>query len=207
MHASANVIDSISVWDQKGEKALKFFIGAIGLKDLIIGVLVLLVWAVLFLAGIVVDSTPFRSSLSLHHDFWQTLFVWFAAFTCYTVTNILLLSCLASVLGEIGRATRLKMAGAKEPLYSSTHPYVGAVTRGFFLYLVVTSGVIVIVDSPLTTPSQQQYIRLAGLISLLSFTMSFSPQVFAHIFDRIASRLEGKAEDESKGTQKPGSDL
>ena len=173
-------------------------------REVLIGVLGILTWGILFLAGINVNSAPYHDALAAAKSFTPDLLItWFIAFTCYTVTNALLLACLASVIGELGAHVRPKEPPTTVDVKESRHPYVGALTRGFFIYLVSISGVIITMDSPLTSPTPQQYVRLAGLISLLSFVMAYNPLLFSKIFNHVAQNFQ--AQDTKAPTEIDGS--
>jgi hypothetical protein len=76
-----------------------------------------------------------------------------------------------------------------------SNPYLSAVLRGFFAYLFMTSGLLLLMMRPFSHPSPGQYIRLAGFLSLLCFVVSYQPRLFNTLivwaFHRIEVR-EGK---------------
>src|SRR5205085_9784850 len=90
-------------------------------------------------------------------------------------------------------------AGRK--LRDNNNPYVAAFIRGFFAYLFLISGLLLLDDQPFTNPAAAQYVRLAGFLSLLSFVISYQPRLFNTLlvwaFHRIQAR-EGDEQDPSK---------
>jgi len=64
--------------------------------------------------------------------------------------------------------------------------------RGFFVYLFLTSGLLLLDDAPFSNPTPGQYIRLAGFLSLFSFVVSYQPRLFNKLivwaFERIQMR-------------------
>ena len=176
---------------------MKLWRAFLPVREVVGGLLAVLTWGLLFLAGIVVDSTPYRASAAAAKHFEPSLLVtWFVAFTCYTVTNALLLACLASLIGEVGARFRPPESVL---VPQGEHPYLAALTRGFFIYLVAISGIVITMDSPLASPSPQQYVRLAGVISLVSFAVAYNPELFSALLTRAAKRLH--PQDESSDTE------
>jgi hypothetical protein len=81
-----------------------------------------------------------------------------------------------------------------------TYPLLSALLRSFFVYLTVISGLLVLLENPiLGTASPGQYVRFAGLLSLLSFFVSYDPTMFVALLDRVRDRVQEKTEaDESE---------
>jgi hypothetical protein len=116
---------------------------------------------------------------------------------CFTPTNLAFLSCTAGVLGAVGRSLKLVDSGDRPPS-DETHPLLSAVIRGLFVFLVVISGLLALLENPiLGTASPGQYVRYAGLISLTSFVVNYDPSVFATLLDQVRERMEKGPEDTS----------
>ena len=120
---------------------------------------------------------------------WAVVLVWFLPL------NLALLCALAGSLGAFGARANLQGDGADAPPGPSadlSSPYVSALLRGFFVYLVMISGLLLLDDDPFGSPSPGQYIRLAGFLSLFSFVVSYNPGVFSGLLawasTRVASR-------------------
>lgn len=151
-------------------------------------------WLVLFLAGTLVDSAPFRSRFA---DFeggaLDSLVNGLVVMSTYTLLNIGILCVIASVLGSIGATARLgpdeDRSLAEGPGVSS--PRSAAVLRGFIVYLTLISGLIVFADSP-TEPTEIQYVKLAGVLSVVSFIVSYKPTLFAALLERGARMLSDR---------------
>lgn len=119
----------------------------------------------------------------------------------YTPTNLALLCCLSAVLGSIGR--RLSEIGPRElageiqggdssrevkPETSSSDVKIASsLLRGFCVYLLLISGLIVLTGEPFHTPSQEAYIRLAGAASILAFVAGFRKDFFPSGLKQIGS--------------------
>ncbi len=166
--------------------------------DVIGGFIFVLAWTVLFAAGLIIDSGGYRAELTsgigltLRHKIYD----WFVAISCYTLTNVLLLCAISSVIGEFGRRVRLGLTEEAEEIRPSGNPFSAALARGFFIYLVAISGIMMLVENPFTATSPQQYVRLAGFISLLSFMMGYNPHMFGKFFARVSEVLQGRTERE-----------
>ena len=117
--------------------------------------------------------------------------------TSWTWSNVLALCCLSALVGEYGRDA---MATRK----STPNPQA-AIVRGFFIFLAMAAGQLVIAGNislpqevvqnpgsardPLVT-SPGQYFRLASFCSLLAFLVGFTPRIF-HAFLNGLHRFTG----------------
>lgn len=149
----------------------------------------LLTWAAVFLIGTLVDSSPFRATFSSFEGPLEVILRSGAiVFITYTYTNTGILCLLAGFLGTIGRRSRL---GPELPQSDRdpVNPRTSAVLRGFLVYLAFLAGVLVFGDNPVE-PTQTQYIRLAGLISLLSFIVNARPSIFGQLLGRMSGLFE-----------------
>ncbi len=182
-----------------------------------------LAWISLFVGGLTVDTLPFRCQISEDAAvLWegadpdrdcvdnaadgQIAFAWFAILVLFTPVNIMLLSSTAGVLGAVGRRALLHAPSRMPPGEQDTehpvgpesdrdpsNPYLSGVLRGFLVYLFLMSGVLLVMDSPLGAKTPQQYIRLAGLVSLVSFLSSYNPRVLGSLMHRAIDALDGRA--------------
>lgn len=66
-------------------------------------------------------------------------------------------------------------------------PAITAVTWGFFIYLVIVSGTVVLTGDPFKDTSPEQYLRLAGAASLLAFAVGWQPQILAQLVSNVGS--------------------
>jgi hypothetical protein len=139
----------------------------------------------------------------------------FVMLTCWTWTNILILCCLASVIGELGRRVLL---GARE-----VRSVRGAIVRAFFVFLVIMAAQFIILGTPGATPlgrelvenkvaathhsevedlythvCLQHFFRLAAFASLLAFMVAMHPGLVR----RILERLEGELQEASPEVQR-----
>jgi hypothetical protein len=110
----------------------------------------------------------------------------------WTWSNILWLCCLSSLVGEYGRGT---VAGSA----AQPHP-TAAMVRGFFIFLAMATGQLVIVGTISLPPSlienggmatdpsvvsPGQYFRIATFCSFLSFFVGFKPSLFTSFLSRV----------------------
>lgn len=151
----------------------------------------LFAWLAVFVGGTLIDSSPYRARFAgLNGGFFGILGDGFIVVTTYTLTNVGLLCLLASTLGALGARTGLGADGDTPRDQDSSAPASSAVLRGFFVFTAVLAGVIVFADHPVD-PTQTQYVRLAGLTSLLAFTINYHPAYFANLLMK-AGMLVGR---------------
>jgi hypothetical protein len=129
----------------------------------------------------------------------STLWAFLVVLFCFTPPNLAFLCIFAGVLGAMGRRLVLSTRQNHATL-DHTYPLLSALLRSFFVYLTVISGLLVLLENPiLGTASPGQYVRFAGLLSLLSFFVSYDPTMFVALLDRVRDRVQEKTEaDESE---------
>ena len=161
----------------------------------------LFLWITLFVAGSAVPSdelmklirTEDISLLQRAGGLVGFVFTW-------TWSNIFWLCCTSSVLGEYGRDA-MSPGRAVNPQ--------AALIRGFFIFLALATGQLVIVGTISLPPSllegavtpedpsvvsPGQYFRIATFCSFLSFFVGFSPKIFTSFLKRV----ENMASNENK---------
>jgi hypothetical protein len=104
---------------------------------------------------------------------------------------VAILCCIASILGGLFRRVRERLQGKSVPT-SMPILLFSLALQGFVIYLVVVSGVISFSGGYafLSSPSQDQYMRLAATVSLFSFVAGYSPTAIIALLARI-ERLIG----------------
>lgn len=160
-------------------------------------VAVIILWIVIFLAGIVINSAPYRERMTSKAPH---IFAWFANWIIvlfvYTPTNVAILSILAGLLGALGRCATLHVITKdkdEEFPEDPINPYLSGVVRGFIVYLLIISGMIIILESPPISPTApDQYVRLATVISVASFIVSYNPRYFGKLLHRAAESIVKK---------------
>lgn len=170
------------------------------------------VWLSLFTMGIAIPSEPYRNRMLAMASpdgvsanapgILESLTV--IAFA-YTPTNLALLCCAAALAGCLGRMATMRngettdepsdqastgqgSAGSvaeKKPDSSLLAPAMSAVTWGFFVYLVLISGTIVLTGDPFKNTSPEQYFRLAGSASLFAFAVGWQPQILNQLVSTV----------------------
>jgi len=136
---------------------------------------VLALWVVVFLVGTLVASAPFRATFgAFGGPVGELLVAGLVVLITYTYTNVGILCLLSGLLGTLGRRAQLGATALPLSERDSVNPRSTAILRGFLVYLAMLAGVLVFGDDPVE-PTQNQYIRLAGLISLLSFVVNARP--------------------------------
>ncbi len=155
--------------------------------------LCLLLWVGFFVVGSAVPSdnllrhvlNELNSPLNRAGNLLGFVFTW-------TWSNILWLCCFASLVGEYGRGS---MSGT-----AALPSAPAAIVRGFFIFLAMATGQLVIVGTISLPPSlienagitgdpsivsPGQYFRIATFCSFLSFFVGFKPSVFTSFLSRV----------------------
>ncbi len=153
--------------------------GQLKVSDLATGVGGLAAWILLFTAGALIASEPYRKQLGSSEPL-ETLTILrygLIVFSSYTVTNVAMLCCLASVLGGLYRGATRVEPGVVSPTVIGIRllPYL---IQGFVIFLLIVSGLFLLGDDPFSNLNQSKYIRLAGSASLFSFIAGYKPRVF-----------------------------
>jgi hypothetical protein len=153
--------------------------GQLRISDVAIGVVGLGGWIVLFTAGALISSEPYRKVLGSSAPIEPITTLWYGVlvFACYTVTNVAMLCCLSSLLGGLYRGATRAEPGTVSPSVVGVRllPYL---IQGFVIFLFIVSGLFLLGDDPFQNLSQSKYIRLAGSASLFSFIAGYKPRVF-----------------------------
>ncbi len=160
----------------------------------ILTLLIILLWVIVFLAGVLVDSGPYRNQIASGGggiDFGRLLIIWVIVLLVYTPTNVAILSIFMGILGALGRCATLSLGeeDSKEFEKDLINPYLSGLIRGFIVYLLIISGLVIILEQvPLSPTGPEQYIRLASVISVSSFVVSYNPKYFGKLLHK-ASRV------------------
>lgn len=161
------------------------------------GLVAVLSWLVTFGVGLLVASQPYRDRLLQAFD-WKVFLV---SLLTYTPTNIAALCLLAAFCG--GCASRLVLSSATSvhsakdsqkgadshaEIYMAENP-VSSMLRGFVVYVAFLAGVYVGTNAPFAEPTQEQYARAAGTVSLLAFVVGYDPTLFRQLLN-VGSKLK-----------------
>lgn len=127
---------------------------------------------------------------------------WIVVLLCFLPLNLAWICAASSTLGAFGNRANLSDDQISRRFRDLSNPYVSAVLRGFFIYLFMLSGLLLLDDAPFSNPAPGQYVRLAGFLSLFSFLVSYQPRLFSVLivwaFQRIQVR---EGETEENGTE------
>jgi len=152
-------------------------------------ILAILAWVLFVAVGVAVPTKPYIDLMgnpggtTTSFEFAKALFV---ILTCYTFTNIAALCCLSAVIGAIGRSARIDDVERNDPATDLRTLCISAVIRGFFMFVVILSGTLVLSDQKFDNISIEQYLKLTGLVSLLSFAIGYDPRLFVTFFERVS---------------------
>lgn len=161
-----------------------------------LGLLAVLGWVFHFVCGLLMKSAPYREQLAEAKD-PLSLSSASLALKCafiYTPTNVAGLTMFAAFVG--GCASRLLYSvedyahreGADRPglqaparsIFLLENPFSSSL-RGFAVYLAFLAGIYITTDAPFSDPTQAQYARIGGLLSLIAFVVGYDPTLFRAI--------------------------
>ena len=140
---------------------------------------------------------------------WTVLYHFAWGILLFTPINVALLSLLAGFIGgcasnesdreliqeqiEKARTVNEQILLKRRLSYLQEHPAY-SMMRSFIVYLVFISGLYVVSSDPFSPATQAQgftqYIRLAGLVSLLGFVVGYDPTRFKQWLDLIPSPVQ-----------------
>jgi len=150
----------------------------------VLGALCVLIWVGLFVAGSVMtpDAETLRKELSAHF----TLASFGLYCLLYLPANAALLTCLAGFVGGISSYLTASKSSIPSSVFRSEHPFA-SMLRSFVVYLVFVAGITVSApENPFIDIKPGQYLRLAGLLSVLGFVVGYDPGAFKKILDGIS---------------------
>ncbi len=158
-------------------------------NEAITSIMAIAAWVILTAAGVAVSTKPYidlLSSASGKATLLELAGAWFVMITCYTFTNIALLCCLSAVIGAIGRSARVDDIQRDDPATDLRTLCITGMIRGFFMFVVILSGTLILSDQKYDDITIEQYLKLAGLVSLLSFAIGYDPHLFVAFFERVS---------------------
>jgi len=186
--------------------------------EIIAGLSALAAWFVLFAGAILINTQDFRdaftgvdkspaattrpsisSIMPKPHGTTVLNFVYCALviLAFWTVTNVGLLSCLAAFIGALGRRTQFAISASSLEPYSDALPaeirlhYIAAVIRGFSIYTLVMAGLLVLATEAFVKTDPGGYLRLAGMVTVISFYVGYDPTLFAGLLGRVKQLMGG----------------
>jgi len=122
----------------------------------------------------------------------ETLTAFLGVMAFYTPLNVALLTILSGLVG--GCASRLTYAkahpegqpqtvvpGAEASVMFRIEPPVASMLRSFLVYLAFIAGIFITTNDPFANPTPDQYVRIAGLLSFVSFAIGYDPTKFQEL--------------------------
>jgi len=175
----------------------------------IIAFIAILCWIVIFLGGILVNSEPYREVISnyaftavetesvnaVQSDNKPSFFVaLLVVVLSYTPSNLVLICMCAGLLGALSRIAKLHIKDKSEEKIPSDNvdPLMSGILRGLFVYLLAISGLLLVNETPITSPGRAEYVRLAGLLSILNFLLSYNPSRFQSFVAKSMDTMQTK---------------
>ena len=126
-------------------------------------------------------------------DWENLLYIFFS----WEILNIGLLACLSSSLGANARKINfIEITVSSQNDNNILSYYAGAVMRGFVIYIIYLSGILLFNDQFFkfnNNFSTLEYIRLAATISILSFIVGFNSNILERLINSISDKLDSKS--------------
>ena len=178
----------------------------------IVGFFTVSAWIFLFACGLLINSEPYRNVVTGQYSQPATIDLavegtqapsllesWIVVIFCYTPTNLMFLCILMGLIGALSRIAKLHTTteGQRNIPSDKTNPLISGIFRGLFVYLLVISGILLINEAPIITPTQIQYARLAGIMSIFSFQLSYNPSQFRSFLKTGIKKMEGSVSDKN----------
>ena len=168
-------------------------------RELMWGLGVMMLWFCLFVIGIIVPAmTLFSAVWSGKLGFWASIGYSFAGVSAYALTNPLFLMCTTAILG--GMAHRWQVSDSLRKSWSNTQEYrvtrfyLAAMLRGFFAYLMFVAGFLIVsTQNSLENITYDQYVRIAGMVSILGFVVGYDPNLLVRFIHKIIESMPGVA--------------
>jgi cell division protein FtsL len=117
---------------------------------------------------------------------------WLVVLLMFLPVNLALVCSMAGILGIAGNIANLSDDRTSRPAQDNSNPYISAMLRGFFVYLFLISGLLLLDTNPFSNPTPGQYIRLAGFLSIFSFVVNYQPNIFNTIIIWAFNRIEAR---------------
>jgi hypothetical protein len=169
--------------------------------ELVVGFICVVLWILLFGAGLMISSENYRKSLEQSF----TIANFLKAGLLYTYTNVAMLTCLAGLMAGIAsRLTVREYEGVVDQAHedsaqtlSTSMAYrqenpLSSLFRSFVVFLAYVAGVAI--GAPggteiLSKTTSDQYARVAALLSLAGFAVGFDPTLFGTLLSKLPNPL------------------
>lgn len=148
-------------------------------------------WLIVFAVGFSVPTAPHLETLDATHladTSAQTVLKSIViVIFCSTPTNPGILACLAALLGGISSWIHVDGTAPSENDRSASLQRIcfAPMLRGFFMYLSLLAGLLLLTTQAITHATQDQYVQLAGTVSVFAFMIGYDPNVFRKLMGRV----------------------
>ncbi|MFO0914368.1 MAG: hypothetical protein U0795_15515 [Pirellulales bacterium] len=164
--------------------------------ELVLGQAALTAWFLLFAGGMLINTRPYQQNLDGDAGVPATIQAWVVVCSFWTMTNVGLLSCVTSIIGGLGQrlhfATRMPSQDFATEFVKPKDLvvfYASALMRGFVVYTLAISGLLVFSADSWKSIDQASYIRLAALASVIGLYGGYDVEFFDGMFRRIKGAL------------------
>jgi hypothetical protein len=160
-------------------------------RSTLIGIASIVLWTVTFSVGIVVPTAPFRAMLgdlySSPVSVLEFVMAGSAVLVCSTFSNPAILACLAALIGSVAHDVTFPQRTTNE-----LRNHLSAVFRGFFVYLGMMSGLMLLTTEAILNATQVQYVQLAAVMSIVAYLVGYDSTLFQTLVKRIGGLAQSK---------------
>jgi hypothetical protein len=155
-------------------------------------------WIVLFSAGMLIDSSQYRNTLTTNFSWYKFIMTMFT----FTPSNIAILCLVSAFTGGCASLLVIKKAqkvlGLDEQanhnksnsrIYMSENPF-SSMMRGILVFFAFLAGVFITSSNALSAPTAQAYTQAAGVVSMLAFLVGYDPTMFRTLVS-VSEKLKG----------------
>lgn len=155
------------------------------------GILIAMLWLIVFAIGFSVPTAPHLEVLDAKHlpdtSFLAAMKTIAIVIVCSTPTNPGILACLAALLGGVSSWIHVDGSAPNANDCSAPLPriFLAPMLRGFFMYLTLLGGLLLLTTQAITNATRDQYVQLAGTVSVFAFMIGYDPNVFRKLMGRV----------------------
>lgn len=156
-----------------------------------VGIALTVAWITVFAIGFTVPVLPYVKLLDSATNQFLSLPAAVGCVAvvilCSTPTNPGILACLAALLGGIANWIHVdgSLPSEAEAKMSLQRVCFAPMLRGFFMYLALLAGLLLLTTQAITNATQDQYVQLAGTVSVFGFMIGYDPDVFRKLMGKV----------------------
>jgi hypothetical protein len=160
-------------------------------RSTLIGIVSIILWTVTFSVGIVVPTGPFRAVLGNLYSSPVSVLEFVMAgsvvLVCSTFSNPAILACTAALIGSVAHEVTVRPQAANE-----VRNHLAAIFQGFFVYLGMMSGLMLLTTEAILNATQLQYVQIAAVMSIVAYLVGYDSTLFQKLVKRIGGLAQSR---------------